>query len=96
MDCSIVGGDSDGLFKLLNGSFGAPQLPEHQSQGIAGFCILRSDGKVLLVALNCQVELSLLVGNPAQDKQGTGVFFLLKYALANILGLLQAAFLEML
>jgi len=96
MNCSIIAGDSDGLFELLNGVFGAPQLTEHQTQGIAGFCILRSDGQVLLVALNCHFELSLLVGNPAQDKQGTGVFFLLKYALANILGLLQAAFLEML
>ena len=76
MHCSIVGNNGDGLLKMLNGKFGAPQLLKHQTQGVMGFCILRPECEVLLIALNRQVELTLLVSDPAQNKVGTRVLLL--------------------
>ena len=92
----IVGDMSNGLLELLNGKFGVLQLFENQAQRVACFRIPRFDRQVLSIALNRHIELTLLVGNPSQNKDGAGVSFFLQYPLADILGLVQTAFLEML
>ena len=81
---------------MLNGKFGVLQLLKHQTQGVVCFCIFRPDTQVLLVALNRHFELTLLVGNPSQNKNGTRVLMFQQYALTHVVGLLEAALPEML
>ena len=95
MHNSIIGGNSDGLFVMLNGKFCAAQFIQRQPQLVVGLCMIGLDEQELLIALDRHIELFLLVGNHGQNKDGAGVLLIAQYEFTNILGLLKPAFLVM-
>ena len=95
MNRNPVAGDGDGLFKMRNRKVGAAQPVERQSQVAAGLGVIGVYVQELPIAFDRRFEVSLPLGDHAQEKQGIGALPLAQQAFANLAGPLQMALSEM-
>ena len=63
MHRSIIGGNCDGFFVMLNGAFCTPQFLKHYAQVQVGLFMIGNNPQELLIALDCHLEFPLLVGD---------------------------------